>query len=178
MRRWAWLALAVALLMLPAHVAFAEHTNQTDPNDTDGLLDLEEVRFQHETQPYAWVFRTFAEWTAKKIWDRGYFVVQLDTLGSAEADFVVILRSTGKEMKGELFRIRSNGSDKHLRSLDGWRAGSRGAGVAVHERFLTFGPHRTSFFWWAASLYTSERCRSTCIDAVPDEGTVEQVLDE
>ena len=177
MRRAA-VAVVLAAVMAVSGVAAAEHTDQVDPNDVTGLLDIEEVRFRHDDGPYTWVFRTFARWTTKKIWDKGFFVVQLDTIGSAEADFLALLRSTGKEMHGELFRLRRDGSQRHLRSLAGWRAGAKGAGIAVPARFLEFGAHRTSFFWWTLSLYRSPRCRTTCIDAVPDEGTVEQVLVE
>jgi hypothetical protein len=167
-----------AFVVLPAGAAFGDHTNQTDPDDVAGLLDVEEVRFRHDPLPYVWVFRTHQSWTTKKIWDKGYFVVELDTLGEPAPDYFVLLRSTGKEMKGELFRIRANGSQVRLRSLDGWRAGPRGAGVELPARLLVFGAHRTSFFWWTFSLFTSEKCRATCIDAVPDEGTVEQALGE
>ncbi len=176
MRRAIGIAALVGLLVVPARVARADHTDQTDANDVDGVLDVEEVRFRHETGPYVWVFRTYAEWTAKRIWDKGFFVVQLDTIGTSDADHLVLLRSSGREMTGELFRIRKNGSLKLMRKLDGYRAGPQGAGVAVRRRHLTIGVYRTSFFWWTASLFTSDVCRTTCIDAVPDEGTVEQEL--
>jgi hypothetical protein len=177
-RRRVALVLLVGLVTFTAAPAHADHTDLIDLDDVEGLLDLEEVRFRHDGGPYAWVFRTFAEWTTKKIWDEGFFVVRLDTMGSPEADYLALLRSTGREMQGELFRVRWDGSQKHIRSVDAWRAGRAGAGIEVPARFLTFGFHRTSFFWWTTSLVTSARCRTPCIDAVPDEGAIEQLLVE
>lgn len=178
MRRWIGSALVVALVVAPAGLARADHTVQADPDDVRGLLDLEEVRFRHESGPYVWVFRTYASWTTKKIWDDGFFLVQLDTLGSEAADYMALLRSNGKEMQGELFRVRKDGSQRHIRALDASRAGPTGAGIELPPRFLSYGVHRTSFYWWTASLFTGDRCRTTCIDVAPDEGTVEQPIVE
>lgn len=171
-------ALAALAVLCASTPALAEHADQTDPNDVRGLLDLEEVRFRHERGPYVWVFKTYGAWKTKRIWDTGFLVVQLDTIGSTATDFLVVLRSVGKEVQGELFRRRRDGTEVHRRTLDGWRAGSKGGAVQVPRRWLTFGPKRTVFRWSANSLFTGDRCRSTCIDAVPDEGTVEQSLDE
>jgi hypothetical protein len=169
----AGLVLTVAL----AASALATHTNLADADDVRGPLDIRTVVLRHEPGPYVWVFRTFASWTTRSIWDRGYFVVELDTRGSAAIDYVVVLRSDGRSMVGHLFRRQADGDEVPLRTLRAWRAGTQGAGVEVPRRFLRFGPNRTTFTWATRSSFTGDRCRATCLDRVPDgDAMVEQEL--
>jgi len=168
---------SVVLVLGLAGPALATHTNLTDDDDTRGLLDLSAVVSRHESGPYEWVFKTYVRWTVKKIWDRGYFVIQLDTKGDEGIDYIVVLRSDGRQMIGDLFRKRANGDEVYLRTLPAGRAGSKGAGVDVPRRALKYGASRTSFFWTTLSAFTGTRCRVTCIDLAPDDGgMVEQEL--
>jgi hypothetical protein len=170
---------ACALVIALAVSARATHSNLVDGNDVKGLLDVHTVVFRHDHGPYAWIFRTYAPWTVRGIWDRGYFVVELDTLGSAAIDYRILLRSDGRSIVGDLFRVQKDGDEVRRASVSGWRAGGRGAGVEVSRRALRYGPNRTSFFWSTASLFTGERCRAACIDRAPDDGAmVEQPLVE
>ena len=177
MRRVVVLFASLVLVLALAAPALATHTNVTDDNDVRGVLDLSAVVFRHESGPYQWVFKTYGRWTHRKIWDHGYLIVELDTRGDEAIDYFVVLRSDGRSMIGELFRRRTTGREVHLRSLDGWRAGSHGAGVEVPRRALKYGAARTSFLWRTLSSFTGARCRVTCIDLAPDGGTmVEQEL--
>jgi hypothetical protein len=54
------------------------------------------------------------------------------------------------------------------------RKTSNGASVSVPIKSLEFGGFRTSYFWWATTTFTSDRCRRTCVDRAPDDGSVEQ----
>jgi hypothetical protein len=178
-RRVAVAAGSLAVVAALAVSARATHSDLVDPNDVRGVLDVHTVVFRHESGPYAWVFGTFPSWTVRGIWDRGFFVVELDTLGSKAVDYRVVLRSNGRSMIGDLFRLKRAGDLVHLRTLPSWRAGSHGGGVELPRAAVRYGSGRTSFFWRTASLFTGERCRTSCLDLVPDGGTmVEQLLVE
>jgi hypothetical protein len=159
------------ILLVSSSPALASPPTVHDGNDVEGLLDIETVVFWADQGPYSWVFSTFAGWTARRIWDLGYFVVELDTVGDDAADYVVVLRSDGHGMAGDLFRRRADGDEVHVRKLDTWRAGRRAAGVAVPRWSLWYGSSRTTFGWRTLSLFVGDRCRSSCIDRAPDDGT-------
>jgi hypothetical protein len=162
------------VLALPA---MANHTSQHDPNDTDGRLDLRTVRFDHE-RPLVWTFITIAEWRPRQIFDRGYFVVELDTRDDEAIDYFIVLRSTGREMAATLHRIQGDGTQAEIATLDSGKDGGRSAWVALALRRIVIGARRTSYFWAATSLYTGEPCRRTCFDRAPDDGMVDQPLEE
>ena len=170
-----------ALVALVAAIAFAlpasaNHTRQTDPNDVDGRFDLATVRFDHEVPPPRWTFVTFGRWTVAQVWDRGYLLVELDTLGDEEADYVAVIRSDGRDLDARLFRLRTDGRQVEVDTLASGRDGGRSAWVEVALRKLTFGRSRTSYFWAALSSFTGTACPHTCLDRVPDEGMIEQIL--
>jgi hypothetical protein len=169
------------LVALVAAIAFAlpasaSHTRQTDPNDVGGRLDLDTVRFDHDTPPPRWTFVTFADWTVAQVWDRGYLLVELDTLRDEEPDYVAVIWSDGRDLDARLFRLRSDGRQVEVVTLATGKDGGRSAWVAVALRKLTIGRSRTSYFWAALSSYTGSACPHTCLDRVPDEGMVEQIL--
>lgn len=172
----AGLAIGLVGLAVWPRVALAQPGSFDDPNDARGPLDISSVRSSLESTPLTWTIRTFRAWTARKIWDRGFFVVSLDTLGSADPDYLALIRSNGKELEGVLLRRHTNGEEVPLHPLDVWRAGTIGAGIAVPRRALRFGSSRTSFSWSVASTFTGDRCHTTCIDLAPDTGAVEQPL--
>ena len=176
--RAAGLGVLVALVVAIAFAlpASANHTRQTDPNDVDGRFDLETVRFDHDTPPPRWTFVTFAGWTVAQVWDRGYLLVELDTLGDEEADYVAVIRSDGRDLDARLFRLRAAGRQVEVDTLATGKDGGRSAWVEVALRKLTFGRSRTSYFWAALSSFTGNACPHTCLDRVPDEGMVEQPL--
>jgi hypothetical protein len=155
--------------------AVAHHTDQTDPNDTPGTMDLEAVQFDHEETP-TWLFVTFASWTVRQVWDHGYLMVQLDTKGGPAADYLAVVRSIDRDLEANLFRLRRDGQEVEIDRLRTKKAGSRAAWVSVSLGKLTIGPGRTSYFWSALSSFTGPACRQTCFDAVPDEGMIEQPL--
>jgi hypothetical protein len=167
--------IVVGALLWLAAPAVAHHTDQTDPNDTPGTMDLQGVQFDHEETP-TWRFVTFAAWTVRRMWDRGYLVVQLDTKGGPDVDYVAVVRSIGRDLEANLFRLRPDGREVEVDRLRTKKSGSRGAWVSVSLHKLTIGPNRTSYFWSALSTFIGPACRSTCFDAVPDEGMIEQPL--
>jgi len=168
----AMVAVTVIALALPA---LAHHTDQVDPDDTDGKLDLDQVAFDHEGAP-SWRMATFSSWTVRSIWDRGTFIVQLDTKGDAAADFIAVVRSDGRRLVAALYRLRRDGREIELTALRTDKDGSSAAKVTVPLREVSIGPNRTSYFWSVLSNFTGGNCTRACLDAVPDAGMIEQPL--
>jgi hypothetical protein len=165
-------AITVVALALPA---LAHHTDQVDPDDTDGKLDLDQVAFDHERSP-SWRMATFSWWSVRSIWDRGTFIVQLDTKGDAAADFIAIVRSDGRRLAAALYRLRRDGREIELTALRTDKDGSKAVTLTIPLREVSIGPNRTSYSWSVLSSFTGGNCTRTCLDAVPDEGMIEQPL--
>lgn len=173
----AWLgASSVVVLLALASPAIATHTNQLDPDDTQGRLDVEAVEFDHDARPMRWRIVTFSAWTVHEMWDQGNLVVQLDTKGDDAVDYLAIVRSDGRKLVAHLLAVRRNGTQKQIDELPVGKDGTRAAAIAVALRKLTIGPNRTSFFWSVLSSFTGNACPRTCLDHVPDKGMVEQLL--
>jgi hypothetical protein len=156
--------------------ASAHHADPTDPNDTPGKLDVRAVELDHDARPPVWRIETFAPWTVHEMWDRGFFVVMLDTKGDADLDHLAIVRSDGRKLVGVLYAVRQDGTQKPIGSLSAAKDGSRGMTIAVPLRRLSIGAARQSYFWSVLVTYTGNVCQATCFDAVPDVGMVEQPL--
>ena len=160
-------ALVVATLTAFALPVLADHTDQ---------LDLQEVVFDHVGGP-TWRMSTFPTWTVRSIWDLGNFIVQLDTRGDAAADYVAVVRSDGRRLVAALFRLRRDGREIEVTPLRTTKGGSRAATVTIPLREVSIGPNRTSYFWSVLSSFTGGLlCTRTCLDAIPDEGMIEQPL--
>jgi hypothetical protein len=169
-------ALVVATLTAFALPVFADHSDQIDPHDTGGKLDLQEVAFDHMGAP-TWRMSTFPTWTVRSIWDLGNFIVQLDTRGDAAADYVAVVRSDGRRLVAALFRLRRDGREIEVTPLRTTKGGSRAVTVTVPLREVSIGPNRSSYFWSVLSSFTGRLlCTRTCLDAIPDEGMIEQPL--
>ena len=168
----AMVAVTLVALALPA---LAHHTDQVDPDDTKGKLDLAQVAFDHEGAP-SWRMATFSSWTVRSIWDLGTFIVQLDTKGDAAADFVAVVRSDGRLLVAALYRLRRDGREIELSVLRTDKGGSKAVTLTIPLREVSIGPNRTSYSWSVISSFTGGNCMRTCLDAVPDEGMIEQPL--
>jgi hypothetical protein len=156
-----------------AITAWAALVTVHDPNDTQGLFDVRTVRFDPERPP-EWTVITFGAWTTNEVWDKGYVLVYLDTMGSAEPDYFALIRSNGEDMKADLYRDLAN--DRLLRPLVVWRNGGRQVSVRIPLRFVNIGPHRKLYRWSVLTLFTSPNCKVPCIDPVPDDGMIDQTL--
>lgn len=166
-------AASIALLAIVASAAPAFHAGVADPNDTRGRLDVRRVRLAHRGGTEVTVI-TFASWSPSAIWDRGNLYVFLDTSGGPDAEYFVLVRSTGQDLQASLWRDRPDRRDRFLRNVKVRRKTSNGASVRLPIKSLEFGGFRTSYFWWATTTFTSDRCRRTCVDRAPDDGSVEQ----
>ena len=176
-RRWLLGAAMVgAIAGMAALPALASHTNQTDPDDTRGIMDVAKVRFVHDDDSPKWTVVTYHGWRPGRLWDRGYVVVRLDTQGLPTSDYYVIVRSNRDRMVGTIYRDYAHARDRLIGRVPVTRPDGRSVRVVIPLRFLTFGPARTSYWWSVLTLFTSGTCPQTCFDAVPDTGAVEQPL--
>ena len=165
----------VAGLALPVVAALVLAVDDAD--DTPGLLDVHEVRFRDPAgEPPAWTVITFADWTPRSIWDRGYVLLYLDTVGSPEPDYYALVRGDRRGLAASLWRDRDSTPDHRLFEVPVRKRGGGGVEVDVPLRRLSIGGHRTVYRWSVATLFTGGACHRTCIDEAPDASMVEQPL--
>ena len=172
MRRLGLAAVAGALvlaLIASGSPAAANHTDQTDANDTGGVLDVAAVFHRHDAVPPSWEIVTFARWTPGSIWDAGYVLVWIDTLGDENPDYYALVRSTGRGVAGSLWRDRRR-KDAFAGRLRTNRANQRSVRVAVPFRKMEIGDHRTIYRWSVQTILTGGPCSRPCFDLVPDGG--------
>jgi hypothetical protein len=172
------LALAVfAVTLASLAVAVAVTSRLTDPDDVAGVLDVRRVKFsQPEGESPSWTVITASSWTVSALWDRGYVFLELDTKGTELADYYALVRSDGRSLRGELFKIarKPHRPDPHVSNLTVWRKGHDGVSVKVPLKAMEFGRFRAFYRWWIVTSLTGEKCPTTCIDRVPDESGVQQ----
>jgi hypothetical protein len=173
-RRAGTVGIAAALVAALAITAWAALLVVSDPNDTKGLFDVKTVRFD-PTKPPEWTVITFNPWTVNAVWDRGYVIVYLDTMGGEDPDYYGLIRSDGDEMRADLYRDLST-TDHRIRTLKVWRNGGHQVSVRIPLGSVKIGIHRTFYRWSVLSLFTSSKCHVPCLDFVPDTGMIDQTL--
>jgi hypothetical protein len=165
-------AAGAALPVVAARILAVE-----DPNDTDGLLDVHEVRFRDPSgEPPSWTVITFNDWTARTLWDRGYVLVSLDTRSSPASDYYALVLADRRGLRASLWRDRDGAPDRRLFSVPVRKRGDRGVEVGVPLRRLDIGPHRALYRWSVTTLFIGGACHRTCVDAAPDDSMIEQPL--
>lgn len=170
------IGMLVSIVGLGFAVTSASHTDTPDRNDTEGRFDVRAVHLDHYPQPMTWTFRTFSGWTIDQVWDRGFFVLELDTRGDQDIDERILVRSDGRTLEGVLITIRSDGPERIRTRLHASKDGSRSASVEVALRRLGIGGSRELFRWNAYSIFTGPECRRVCVDRVPDQGSLEHLV--
>ena len=162
----------LAVPLLAARILAVE-----DPNDTAGPLDVHEVRFRDPAgEPPSWTVITFGDWRVRQLWDRGYVLLFLDTVGSPRGDYYVLVRADRSELMASMWRDRSGASDRRLFAVDARKRGGSGVEVLVPLRRLAIGEHRTLYRWSVSTLFSGGACHRTCVDPAPDDSMVEQPL--
>lgn len=172
-------ATSVAAAVALAVVALGSGHRVIDPDDTPGILDVRRVTFDDpKGAPPAWTVVTATGWKVGPLWDRGYVFVEFDTIGGEPADHYALVRSDGRTLRGELYRIaRKRGRrDAFVSSLTVWREGPASVSVRVPLKLMSFGERRDDYRWWVVSTLTGSKCPTTCVDRVPDEGSVQAWL--
>jgi hypothetical protein len=168
---------ALAVLATVALPVLASRLRIIDPNDTRGLLDVHEVRLRDaDGSPPSWTVITFGDWTPRKLWDRGYVLLNLDTLGTPGTDYYALVRADRDRLRGSMWRHRTKARDVRLFNVEVHRRGANGVAVWVPLRRLNIGAHRAVYRWSVTTLFTGGTCRRTCVDLAPDDSMVEQPI--
>lgn len=159
------LPLVLPLTALPLLLALASHRDVRDDNDVKGRLDLRRVSIYG--RPRVWNIQTYDGWSRRSIWDRGYLLVHLDTLGGQRFDYYALVSSDGRGMDGVLFRDRREKADYRVAKLAAWRSSQRGVKVRIPLGKTKIGEGRGFFRWQLRTLFTGRGCRRSCIDFAP-----------
>jgi hypothetical protein len=163
-------------VLLSAAAARADPTVITDPNDSMGL-DISRVTLAADVPPPVWTIRTFRSWTITKIWDRGYFNVELDTVAGALPEYRATIRSNGRRMLATLYHLRHDGKSMAIARLKAHKVDARSVAVRIPLSKLNFGPDRSVYKWDVVTSFTSAKCSGgVCFDRAPDSGTARQPL--
>jgi hypothetical protein len=157
-----------------AFVAGAHDTDLRDPDDARGKLDIREVRLAHDTRTPRWTVVTFSKWGNRRMWDRGYVEVLLDTRRTELAEYYLLVRTNRSKVEGSLWRLHRFGPDTHLGAVEVGRLSLRSVSVQVGLWRLNFGEHRDFYRWWVHTVVTSEACPRTCHDVAPNRNPVIQ----
>lgn len=167
------IALVVGVTVLTPALASAHHVTVRDADDVRGILDVKRVDgFGRRFNP-GWTITTFQRWSNRRIWDRGYFVIYLDTFGDAAWDYYALVRSTGDSLEALLFRDRVVKRDYVIRRLTKWRPNSRSVSVRVPFSAIRF-PETRTYYKWRVKTLDNDPCPRVCIDNVPDRRRVRE----
>ena len=165
-------AIVIVSLLVPVLV-WAHHVDPRDPNDTRGPLDVKRIDVVRRRTPRFEII-TWRGWTASQIWDHGFGLVRLDTFGSSRFDYYALVRSTGTRLRGDLFRDRARRPDRRLFAVRTSKASRRSFTVRIPLERLRMSRSRTRYRWEIQTLFVGSRCRRTCFDFVPDQGSVRE----
>jgi hypothetical protein len=165
-------AIVIVSMVIPVLV-WAHHVDPRDPNDTRGPLDVKKVDVVHRRTPRFEII-TWRGWTARQIWDHGFGLVRLDTFGSSRFDYYALVRSTGSRLRGYVFKDRARRPDRRLFAVRTSKASRRSFRVRIPLRRLRMPESRAMYRWEIQTLFVSSRCRRTCFDFVPDQGSVRE----
>jgi hypothetical protein len=165
-------AIVIVSMLVPVLV-LAHHDDRRDPNDTRGPLDVKRIDVVRRRTPRFEII-TWRGWTARQIWDHGFGLVRLDTFGSSRFDYYALVRSTGTRLRGDLFRDRARGPDRRLFGLRTSKAARRKFRVRIPLGRLRMPRSRAVYRWEVQTLFVGSRCRRTCFDFVPNQGSVRE----
>jgi hypothetical protein len=175
-RRIARLAIVAVLAATTALVfmvlAGASHRDLRDGNDTRGSLDVRKVKSFGAIKKPGWRIITDERWIVRRMQDRGFALVNLDTFGDARFDYYALIASNGSRMKGTLWRDRISKRDRRVSTLAVWRADRRSVSVRIPLRKVKRGDKRLEYRWYIQTLYTSSNCKQVCIDRAPNRGAI------
>lgn len=165
------LALCVGAAAVVPFVAFAEHVDLEDRNDTKGPFDVRKVKVGDGRKPRHEVL-THPQWKVAEVWDRSYALIYFDTFGGEAPDYYVLVRSDGRDMRGTLYRDKRRKPDRIVSGAKSWKHVRRGFVVRAPLSRMKFPEQRLVYHWWVVTLHTGPKCKRVCIDRAPDTGVV------
>ena len=162
--------LGVALVAFLIAPASAHRQTKTDPNDTDGALDIRSVSFAHTDGRFKVKVTTFGGWTIGDLQSGdsppdNQFLFSLDTRGNSDTDFDVLIDALDGNMVAVIYR------DNEL--VARFPASKNGKTAGASFRKGRVDPRSSYVRWGAASRSAGDRvgCNSGfCLDRVPGSG--------
>ena len=175
-KRWLLVVAIVCMgaLSLP-FLATAQHAAVQDGNDTRGALDVRRVKVDFTSRP-RWTIGTWGPWTVQQVWDRGYFLVHLDTFGSGRMDYYALIRSDGYAMRGTLVRDRESRPDYTVSSIKAYKGSRNTLRVRFPLSKMRLGRQRLSYRWNVQTILSGSSCATSCFDFAPNRGAVEEPI--
>ena len=174
-KRLVLLAALVGVAVVLPLLAVASHVDVRDPNDTRGILDVQRVNVSGSSRP-TWQVITFSDWTVERLWDKGYFLVRLDTFGTARYDYYALVRSNGFGMRGTLVRDRQGKPDFNVSKLTAWHPTRTSIKVRVPLSKMRIGARRFEYFWQIQTLFSNKNCVQICVDDAPNDAGVAEPI--
>jgi hypothetical protein len=173
-KRWLLVVvvLCVAALAVP-WLASAQHQVVQDGNDTAGPLDVRRVKVDFTERP-RWTIGTWNGWTVERLWDRGYFLIQLDTFSTERFDYYAFVRSTGYGMKGTLVRDRAKKPDYTVSKIKAFKSARNQLRVRFPLSKMRIGDGRLFYRWAVQTIATMNKCPTSCFDLAPNQGAVRE----
>jgi hypothetical protein len=159
---------AVALAAFVAAPASAHLQTKTDPDDTEGVLDIREATFKNANGKFRMTMTTQGNWTISDLSDgspeENRFAFNLDTNGDEGLDYVVRIDGAMGEMEAEII----TGDFKPVATAFVFKDGKT---VGVRFRKGKVDPRSSHVRWGAASVSTGKDmgCPSMCGDNAPDK---------
>lgn len=171
MRVSARLIACIALVALMVSPAAAHRQAKTDPNDTQGDLDIREVSFRDANGRFRLTLTTFGNWTVADM-ESGdsppdnQFIFALDSKGNSDNDYSVIVDALGGEMVAAIY---SEASNEIVAKFPTFKNGKT---TGASFRKGRVDPRPSYVKWGAASRATGDRvnCNNVCLDRVPSNG--------
>ena len=156
--------------------AGAGHLVVRDEQERRGRLDIRRVEMVGETNA-RWNIVTFPGWTIREIFDRGYFLVFLDTFGSDRHDYYALVRATRGKLRAMLMRDRADKRDYRVARLGVRKLDRRSIRLFVPHRHMRFSSAQLTYNWYVQTLFTKKgKCSRVCFDLAPDLGGVEEPM--
>ncbi|HEV3474745.1 MAG TPA: calcium-binding protein [Actinomycetota bacterium] len=144
----------------------------SDPHDTRGYLDVTAVVTAFGTEA-EWQISTRKGWSVRRLWDEGFFVVQVDTRGDPGADYHAVVGSNGRRLRGTLFAVLT-GRDRARGSVSVGRPNQRTVLIRIPLARLGLDPARAYYRWSLTTVLVDGPCRRACTDLFTDEGALPQ----
>ncbi len=161
------LAASVVAVTLLAAIPAQAATVVTDPSDTRGVLDVRRVELRGD-KTARWLVKTYDGWGKRRLQDRGFVLVLMDTFATKRFDYYALLRSEGRDLKGSLWRDRKVKNDVRVRSLHTSHPGRKIAGIRVGLKDLR--KRQSHYRWQVETLRNGKSCPGVCFDRAPNSG--------
>jgi hypothetical protein len=161
-----------ASLMSPAA---GNHKVVSDANDTNGRADIKKIRMVND-RPRKWFFRTWRNWHVNDFFERGYFILYLDTFGGNRFDYFVFVRAKRSSLAGAVWRDFKKKDDRKVAGAGTRKVGKNGMRVKVPFRKMKIGEARLKFRWFGRSIWSGPHCRQLCLDRAPNQKNVSELF--